>query len=175
MKLSQFCILGLILCQGAAAQSPPPLTDDIIRRLGGDPEANREAARKRALESPTPEELAMLQRAKDMVETITAEEMSSLRSDDPVLAALYVYRVGVMEHPTRPWTKVIDNDLRQRKEAMQVIKSIFLTSRLPGTRPGVLQWLSEHLDVPWGESSWIMPSSSTAGIPKSGLIRKSTF
>ena len=141
--------ITLISCQLANGQ--PQLTDDMIRRLGGDPVALREQESKRQKEAPNPEEVALQERAADMAKTITPVQIASLRSDDPLLTALYAYRVGWIDDAKLSWAPVIDQDVRQRKEAAQLMKSIFLTGRQHSIRINVMWWLDKHRDVKWGD------------------------
>lgn len=130
------------------------MSDEMIRKLGGDPVALREEALKRQKEAPSAEDVALRERAATMAETITDEKMASLTSDDPLVRALYERRLRLINHTTTPilWTQVIDRDIRRRKEAPALFEQIFESEHDAGGRLTSLEWLDVNRDVEWGNS-----------------------
>ncbi|HBJ82608.1 MAG TPA: hypothetical protein DDZ88_01780 [Verrucomicrobiales bacterium] len=148
-----FCIIVTLIHVGSIlAQGPPVLTDEMMRRLGGDPDKSRADAAERALQTRTPEEVANDNRAMEMSDTLTDEIITNIPSSDPLLLALYTNRIGTGSGVSNesPWLLVVDRDIRRRPEAKTLFQTIFRTTNRHGRRFYVMNWLAGNADVPWG-------------------------
>ena len=147
-QLTAFAILF-----ATAANGQTQLTDDIIRKLGGDPEKLRQEAAERAKAAPSPEEVAMTERARAMVSTLTDQQMGSLLSKDPLIRKLYEERFGMVGHTqVEPsWAVVIDRDIKRRAEAPAILREILEAELKSKSHHTPLRWLEVNLDVEWAD------------------------
>lgn len=143
--------IALISCQFVSGQTQ--LTDDMIKRLGGDPVALREQEMKRQKEAPSSLETALQERVASLAESITDETMASLSSSDPLLSALYVHGMGWTNASPKPiaWVEVINRDMQRRKDAPQLVEAFFREKKKPSIRYTVMEWLDKHRDVKWAD------------------------
>jgi hypothetical protein len=146
-----FCIIVILSCVVPVWAQERALTmDEMIRRLGGDPDKARADAAKRALKSPTPEEKANYARAIEMSASLTDDIIANIPSSDPLLLALYANCIGTRGGNEHPWVSVVDRDIRRRPEAEALFQPLFRKTNLYESRFNVMRWLASNVDVPWG-------------------------
>ncbi len=131
----------------------PVLTDEILRRLGGDPEARRAAIAKRAAEEMNSADRLLTEQAKEMAKNLKdPAALIALQSEDPLLLEVYAYRMYEAYGKPPPWALIVDIDIRQRPAAAKLMGELIRKYDRPGLRYGVLSWLLTHPDVVWNKA-----------------------
>lgn len=150
---SLFCIIvALGWATHLRAQESPLTPDEMMRRLGGDPDKARAEAEKRALTMRTPEEEANDFRAMQITTTLTDNIIANISSDDPLLLSLYTNRIGTGSGVSneQAWFSIVDRDIRRRPEAKDLFQKIFQETNRHARRLHAMRWLAGNPDLPWG-------------------------
>ena len=145
-------IIAISYAGSISAQTPPILTDEMMRHLGGDPNKARADAAERALQTRTTKEVVNDDRAWEISDTLTDEIITNIPSSDPLVLSLYWNRIGTGSGVSSefPWLLVVDRDIRRRPEAQALFQTLFRSTRRYGNRFYVLNWLAGNADVLWG-------------------------